>query len=415
MILSQEHKEQWKFINKLIFRIVFTYIILYILLLFLSLSLEFPLRWFAENILTWGTDFKMKSTGSGDRAFDYVRLGFNLFLTLPIVLIWSLLDRQRKSYNKLLYWFQVIMRITLIFAMFLYGLGKVFKGQFADHSLERLLQTVGDMSPMGLAWTFMGHSLYYNIFIGFAEIIGAILLIFRKTVTLGSIFIMGVMSNVLMMNLTYDIPVKLVSAHIILMALVLLSVNGKRVFDFFFENKTIEKVKYYTPLKNKTLRKIILIGKQFIAFIVIFIIVLQIFIRFGIKEQLREKSEFYGIWETQLFIKNNDTLPPLLTNKYRWRYLIVDQKKKATIKKMTDSLDRYQFEINSDLNEVIFSRVNDSILHRFSYTFTNPQHLELFGSIDGDSLFILFNRKPKSDFRLINRKFHWVNETTYNH
>ena len=415
MILSQEHKEQWKFINKLIFRIAFTYIVLYILLLFFSLSLKLPLRWFAENILNWGADFKMKSTGSGDRVFDYVRLGFNLFFTLPIVLIWSLLDRQRKSYNKLLYWFQVIIRITLILAMLLYGLGKVFKGQFADHSLEQLLQTVGDMSPMGLAWTFMGHSLYYNIFIGFAEILGAILLIFRKTVTLGSIIIMGVMSNVLMMNLTYDIPVKLVSAHIMLMALVLLSANGKRVFDFFFENKTIEKVKYYTPLKNKKLRKIILIGKQFIAFLVIFIVVLQVLIRFGIKEQLREKSEFYGIWETQLFIKNNDTLPPLLTNTYRWRYLIVDQKKKATIKKMTDSLDKYQFEVNSDLKEVIFRRVNDSILHRFSYTFITPQHLELFGSMDGDSLFILFNRKPKSDFRLINRKFHWVNETTYNH
>ena len=84
MILSQEHKEQWKFINKLIFRIAFTYIVLYILLLFFSLSLTLPLRWFAENILNWGADFKMKSTGSGDRVFDYVRLGFNLFFTLPI-------------------------------------------------------------------------------------------------------------------------------------------------------------------------------------------------------------------------------------------------------------------------------------------------------------------------------------------
>ncbi len=415
MILSQEHKEYWNFMNKLIFRFIFTYIVLYILLLLLLLSLEVPLQWFAENVLNWGADFKMESTGSGDRAFDYVRLGFNLFLTIPIVLIWSVIDRQRESYNKLFYWFQVIIRLTLIFAMLLYGLVKVFKGQFADHSLERLLQTVGDMSPMGLAWTFMGHSLYYNIFIGFAEILGGILLIFRKTVTLGSIIIIGVMSNVLMMNLTYDIPVKLVSAHLVFMAMVLLLANGQRAFDFFFKNKIIEKVEYYFPLKNRTLKNIILISKRFLVILVIGIVILQIFIRFRAQEQLKEKSEFYGIWETQIFVKNMDTIPPLLDDTYRWRYLIVDEKRKAIIKKMTDSLERYQFEINSDLKEVIFRRVNDSIPHHFSYTFTNPQQLELNGSLDGDSLFILFNRKPKSDFRLINRKFHWVNETNYNY
>ncbi|WP_415370842.1 DoxX family protein [Patiriisocius sp. Uisw_047] len=415
MILSQEYKEHWKFMNKLIFRFIFTYIVLYILLLFLSLFLEGLLRWFADNFLNWGADFKMESTGSGDRAFDYVRLGFNLFLTATIVLIWSVIDHQRKSYNKLFYWFQVIIRFTLIFAMLLYGLVKVFKGQFADHSLERLLQTVGDMSPMGLAWTFMGHSLYYNIFIGFAEILGGILLIFRKTVTLGSLIIIGVMSNVLMMNLTYDIPVKLVSAHLVFMAMVLLLANGQRTFDFFFKNKIIEKVEYYFPLKNRTLKSIILISKRFLVILVIGIVILQIFIRFRAQEQLKEKSDFYGIWETQRFVKDMDTIPPLLDDTYRWRYLIVDEKRKAIIKKMTDSLERYQFEINSDLKEVIFRRVNDSIPHRFSYTFTNPQQLELNGSLDGDSLFIQFNRKPKSDFRLINRKFHWVNETNYNY
>ncbi|WP_141878184.1 DoxX family protein [Gramella sp. Hel_I_59] len=357
----------------------------------------------------------MESTGSGDRAFDYVRLGFNLFLTIPIVLIWSIIDLKRNSYNKLFYWFQVIIRLTLIFAMLIYGLAKVYKGQFADHSLERLVETVGNMSPMGLAWTFMGHSFFYNIFIGFIEILGGILLIFRKTVTLGSLVIIGVMSNVLMMNLTYDIPVKLVSAHLFIMALILLQVNGQRVFDFFFKNKTIEKVEYYVPLKNTNFKKIITIGKRFLVFVVMGAVLIQTLIRFKATEQLKEKSELYGIWETQLFVKNKDILSPLLTDTYRWRYLIVDEKNKATIKKMTDSIDRYLFKNNSDLNEIIFRSENDSVSHRFLYKFINPQELELNGTIYADSISILFKRKPKSDFRLINRKFHWVNETNYNH
>ena len=76
MIFSQELKEHWNFLNKFTFRFLFTYLVLYILLLVLSLFLEAPLRWFAENILHWGADFKTQSTGSGDRVFDYV--GINL-------------------------------------------------------------------------------------------------------------------------------------------------------------------------------------------------------------------------------------------------------------------------------------------------------------------------------------------------
>ena len=71
MIFSQESMEPWKFVNKLTFRFLFAYLVLYILLLPLSLFLETPLRWFAENILHWGSDFKMQSTGSGDRAFCF--------------------------------------------------------------------------------------------------------------------------------------------------------------------------------------------------------------------------------------------------------------------------------------------------------------------------------------------------------
>lgn len=401
--------------KKIAFRFAFTYISLFILLLLFSFPLETILRWFAQNIIGWGENFSTQSTGSGDRTFDYVRLAFNFFLTILIVIVWSVFERQKKSYKKLFYWFQVTIRIVLILAMLLYGFSKIFKAQFADYGLERLLQTVGDMSPMGLAWTFMGHSFYYNIFIGSAEILGGLLLVFRRTTTLGSLIIIGVMTNVFMMNLLYDVPVKLVSFHIILMALILLSVNGKRVFNFFFKNVDIKGEIYYYSIKNQTFKKIISVSKKLVVTIVIGIIIIQSFVQFNSLEQLKEKSEFYGIWETEKFIKNKVILPPLLTDNHRWRYLIIDEKKKAVVKKMTDSLDRYQFEINPDVKEIIFRRNNsDSIPKQFSYNFTNADFLEIKGNIDGDSITIQFRRKPRTDFRLINRKFHWLNETPYN-
>ena len=144
-------------------------------------------------------------------------------------------------------------------------------------------------------------------------------------------------------------------------------------------------------------------------------IIIQCFVKFKATDQLKSKSELYGIWESQHFIKNNDTLPPLLTDSYRWRYLIVNYKGKVAVKKMNDSIDRYRFEFNEDLKEVVFKRTIDSISHRFSYTLINPKHLQLRGVLDKDSLSIEFKRKLETDFRLIKRKFHWVNESTYNY
>ena len=91
----------WSKLFKIVFRFTFSYFILFILLLFLAFFLETPLRWFADSILNWGTDFKMESTGSGDRTFDYVRFAFTIILTIFATIIWSFLDKKRMKIFKI--------------------------------------------------------------------------------------------------------------------------------------------------------------------------------------------------------------------------------------------------------------------------------------------------------------------------
>ena len=96
-----------------------------------------------------------------------------------------------------------------------YGFAKVYKTQFPEPSLIRLLQPLGSFSPMGLAWTYMGFSEAYNMYTGMLEVLGGLLLIWRRTTTLGALLVAGVMSHVVVMNFTYDIPVKLLSMHLL--------------------------------------------------------------------------------------------------------------------------------------------------------------------------------------------------------
>ena len=414
MTSSELPSNTWSLLQKLTFRFIFTYILLYIFLMFAVVFLESPLKWFAENILHWGSNLNVRSTGSGDQTYNYVLIAFNLFLVLIIVPIWSYFDRNRNSYSTLMHWFFLFIRIVLFLAMFLYGPVKLFKGQFPDHSLIRLLQPVGEMSPMGLAWTFMGHSFMYNIFIGFAEVLGALLILYRRTVTLGSLVIIGVMSNVAMMSFTYDIPVKLFSIHLLLMATVLLSADLKRVIKFFWKNEATKSVNYYNYTDSPSLRKIGSVLKSAVIFIVLAATLIQVFVQFKIQDQLKERSEFYGIWEVQSFESNGMVLPPLTTDSFRWDYFIVDKKKKVIIKSMTGRRKLLNFELKPEDQKIIFAYNIEMEKYPFSYAFNDSASLSMSGVLEGDSLSIQLRRKPLSDFQLINRGFRWVNEFPYN-
>lgn len=408
-------EKNWSTLSKIVFRFTFSYFILFILLLFFALFLETPLRWFADSILNWGTDFKMESTGSGDRTFDYVRFAFNSIISFFVVTIWSFLSKKRTSYNSLQYWFKVTLRIFLCFAMILYGLAKVFKGQFADPSLELLVQNVGEMSPMGLAWTFMGHSMFYNIFTGSLEIIGGLLLLNRKTVSLGSFIILSVMINVVFMNFTYDIPVKLFSIHLVMISILLLMSDRKRFIQFFIKNENIEKLQNINYIKNKSVINIIRFLKKALITVSILIIVIQCFVHFKATEQLRSKSKLRGIWKTELFIIEKDTLAPLSTDTNRWKYFIIDYKEKAIIKLMNDTINRYSFRENIDTKEIVFKGLKGSDSQNFKYSIPNKNNLKLKGFLNGKELKIDLKKVPKTKFRLLNRGFHWINETTYNY
>ena len=113
--------------------------------------------------------------------------------------------------------------------MISYGAVKVIKSQFPDPSLARLMQTYGDSSPMGLLWTFMGASKSYNIFTGGVECLGGFLLFIPRLTTLGALVSIGALANIFMLNMSYDVPVKLYSFHLLLMAVVLAAPDLRRL------------------------------------------------------------------------------------------------------------------------------------------------------------------------------------------
>ena len=82
---------------------------------------------------------------------------------------------------------------------------------------------------------------------------------------------------------------------------------------------------------------------------------------------------------------------------------------------MNDTIQRYSFKENIDTEEIVFKGIKDSIVQKFKYSIPNKSSLKLKGFLNGKELKIELKKVPKTDFRLLNRKFHWINETTYNY
>lgn len=112
----------------------------------------------------------------------------------------------------------------------------------------RLVIPYGDFSPMGVLWSFMGSALAYTVFAGLGECLGALLVLVPRTRTLGALVLVGVLANVAMLNYAYDVPVKLFSTQLLLIAVGLLLVDGRRLFALFVANRPVPAVERLLPL-----------------------------------------------------------------------------------------------------------------------------------------------------------------------
>ncbi len=244
---------RWSLLERMAFRFAFAYLILYCLPGNGRVSLLAAIPAGAERLTNWaeapwhalcpwvaihifhltGPITRYHPTGSGDTTLDYVQVFCFAVIAIFATVVWSILDRHRPNYRALYAWLRLVVRFTLAFTLLAYGFAKVFPLQFIPPRLFTLTETYGEASPMNLLWTFMGASTAYTIFGGLAEVTAGVLLLFRRTTSLGALAAAAVMLNIVMLNFCYDVPVKLYSLHILLMSLFLLLPDAAALWNFF--------------------------------------------------------------------------------------------------------------------------------------------------------------------------------------
>ena len=412
---------RWSLPTRIAFRFFFSFFLLYLQMpFFVSLPRLNPavLRFWDAIVsrvgrAVFGVAVKWEPSGSGDTTWNWVQLFVMVVTSLAITILWSIVDRRRLAYPRLHAFLRIYVRFALALAMFMYGIVKVIPMQFSAPPLERLLQPVGEMSPMGLLWTFMGYSAAYTIFAGLGEMLGGLLLTTRRTALLGALITAAVMTNVAIMNFAYDVPVKIYSSILLLAASFIIAPDAKRLFELFVLNRAVEPRPLHRFVRQPWLHNTLRVLRT----LAVILFVSQTFQRtLYARRTFRpadERAALHGIWNVDELTVDGVARPPLLTDTTRWRRVIFSGNRGVTIQFVNDSRERYG--VMHDLSGFILKK-RDNPLWQASFFSKRPDPRTLLvdGHMDGHKIVATLHKQPEPKFLLTSRGFHWINEQPFN-
>jgi uncharacterized membrane protein YphA (DoxX/SURF4 family) len=346
---------------------------------------------------------------SGDKRFDWITVFCLLIFAVTATVIWSVLDWNRNNYVALDKWFRLFIRFALAGEMLTYGIAKVFPLQMPFPLLTRFVEPFGNFTLLGILWNSIGASPAYEIFTGITETLGGILLIIPRTTTLGALLCLVDLTEVFVLNMTYDVPVKLLSFHLLLMTLFLLAPEVPRLVNFLLLNRSVGPSNQ--PQLFGTYRANYMASAAQIAFGIYLIAVLlhgswTSWYAFG---GGRTKSPFYGIWNVGLYVIDGELRPPLFTDNLRWRRVIFDFPASVTFQLVNDSFTGYGASIDFKDETISLAKANDNNW-KAQFNFERPSQNELIldGKMDNHTIHAQLQLDDLHKYSLANREFHWI-------
>ena len=368
--------------------------------------------WIGKHVLHLSAEIRTDLTGSGDTLYQWLLCVLWLVTAAVAAAVWSIVDRRRARYDRLAEILRVVLRYQLALQMLAYGLSKVFKLQFPAPEPSRLTELYGDSSPMGLLWTFMGASTAYTVFSGVAEVLGGLLLLFRRTTTLGALVVLGVMTNVVMLNFSYDVPVKMFSLHLLVMALVLLAPDAGRLADLLVLHRPTTPQPFAWVPKTARRRWARRIVKA---------VALTFLVGMYVRGNIEAAAEFgdhaakpssYGSYDVEEQTRDGKPVPPLLTDPTRFRSGFIDRSWGGL---RTSADIALSFQLPKDGVDAVVNAWLPAKWVSGQLRFTTPdtEHVVLEGTIGGEKLRMRLKRRDTPSL-LVGRGFHFVSELPFN-
>lgn len=362
-----------------------------------------PSRWLVEAVArnVFGVQtLVVTGSGSGDKTYDWVHAFTYLVITAMLTLVWTIVARSQPNHETAHRRFRLFLRYALGASLLGYGAAKFIPLQMQFPGLNRLLEPYGHFSPMGVLWASIGASPSYEIFTGVAEATAGLLLFVPFTATLGALLALICVVQVFMLNMTYDVPVKLFSFHLVLMSIYLLGPDIRRLSNVVFTfGGTSRKL-----VVAQIVLAMLLVGQATWGS-------MQAWSMFG---GGAPKSPLYGIWNVTYMSIDGVERAPLVTDFDRWRRVTFDRPTQMSFQRMDDTFVIYPVKIDTAAKSVTSTSPSDATWKALAYEQPSPQQLTLSGEMYGRKIEMRLDLFPRESFPLVTRGFNWVQEFPFN-
>lgn len=352
---------------------------------------------------------------ASDHLFNWVQVLAMVLIALAGGLGWVWFDRARRWDGVVRDLVGIGVRYTLALTMLGYGIAKVLHQQMWPPDMSRLMETYGEVGPRNLLWTFMGQSGAYSAFAGALEMVGGLLLLSRRTTALGALVTAAVMSNVVMMNLFFDVAVKLFSMHLLALAIMLAVPVLRPLADVLVLGRPASPPRLERTWTTPRVERLLRMLKPFVVGLVLWA---------GLEWQLKQwmdtpapvKSELYGLWIVEGFVVDGVELSPLLTDTTRWRQVGVDMgpldHTEVTVHLMNDTRRGFVMRVAEAQGTLTLQDADNPKAPSEAFTFArpSPNQLVLDGQLGGKTLSIRLVRADDRKLRLRNQPFRWIRQ-----
>jgi hypothetical protein len=328
---------------------------------------------------------------NGDTSEEYARLFICIVVGLIAALAWTIADRRRPRGEWVESTTRVLLRFSIVLGLLSYGIAKILPQQFPPVPMSTLDRRVGELTPMALLWTFMEYSRPYAFFGGVMELLACALLCFRRTATLGALVCLAVMTNVMLLNFMYGVPVKLYATMIVLSAAVLVLYDSPRLLDFFVRNRAVGPSRESTILQDhvprvwRRLLKVGAVGSVALSSVVAM---------WGTLTPPQPSSPLEGVW----------SVPPSPTTSWR---RIIFANNAFVVRTMSDSVFRCSFR-NTQASTLAIDCPEH---HTGQLQWTRSvDTLRLQGAVGTARVDVTASLIQRSSYQLMRSRFRWFFE-----
>jgi len=365
------------------------------------------LYWFDKHFYHTGFNPKTQQGFPGDNHFGVVFYLTLFFLSILIAVIWSILDKKRNNYDRAYYWLCLYLRYALIIVMFGYGIDKLIPAQMMHPGVLAMTTPYGYLNRYYVLWNFMGMSPGYQVFTGACELVATFLLFSRRTAVFGYVLMACILTNVVALNMFYNVTVKLFSSQLLFYTLFLLAPYSKNIFQFFFMGNATafpqKRFVFQTRQKRSLMRGILI----FIPLVLMVVITVGTYHRYLRKTVDAGREKIYNV--TTLAAK--DSLPAFMDDSVRWKRMLLNVfNNHAVIFTKDDQLDWYEYDLDSAKKTFTLVDPDKKTSKIFSYTYPSKDQLQLTGKWKGRAVQISMKEWPVDSMPLNQEKVKLVGD-----